>query len=231
MTWSRRNFLWTPLVVATACGGKVENDMAEPPWHLWGQTADLNLRAAVGAAPQEPQSNQLINVRYKRPDTWSFFFFAQIASATPGIAVGDLAINVDFQISFGVGLNRFVDNPRPSAPTTTGFLGQQGFVRFGWRRVLNDNIKEGSLKWSQTATTPLLDENDPDSARREINYIPAQSIQVDAIASIPLLGGPPGTVQEIGLKVGAFFAPLSHVRPDWFAMEGVQFSGNETGGK
>jgi hypothetical protein len=228
----RREFFGAGAVlVAPGCAMETERIMPPSdliPWKLWGDSASIPLSAQVGGAPEPTQSAQLVNINYRRPETWAMFFFAEILNANPSVALGTVVVNVDFEIIFGVGRTRFVTRPFPGR--TVGSASQMGFQRFSWLRNAGDNIAQFSNKWSQSGLSPLLNENDPASTRERVEYITAQTIQCSAQASIAGLGGPPGPPQLITVSVGAFFAPLSHVRPDWFREEGTQFAGAEIGG-
>jgi hypothetical protein len=65
-----------------------------PPWHLWGS---LQTIAIPGATPSQP-TTQLAKIEYHRPDTWSFFFWANLPQL-----ISNPTIDVRFDLTFGVG--------------------------------------------------------------------------------------------------------------------------------
>lgn len=189
-----------------------------PPWHMWGSDGVFTLPA--GAATQ---SQQLARVSYRRPETWHMFFFAEFLNSPDG-TLGN-AIYVMFDLTIGVGRSVFtagpvfsVNDPRsPGGGVLPGFAnlifpstalqGQQAFT----------NVGRGANVLDTGFVTPV--DGDP------ISEIVAQDIQVNArVAQLATLKGPNV------IRVGAFFAPKNHVRPDWFEPNPA-FMGDEVKGR
>lgn len=192
------------------------------PWHMWGTTVQMSPVYRPAAAPQEQiqASQQILRINYKRPDTWSFWLGAKIVGGT----ISAVATNVRCLVHLNIGLGRSSFETKQDPYD----IGQFGFHVFNW--VIGPGAQPGSTNNNTKYTTvvrspPNQDDMPPDDTRFLIDRFPAQDIQCWADASV--MAADVGT--RIDLEVSAYFAPMTHVRPDWFNEEN-QFPGAETGG-
>lgn len=183
------------------------------PWHMWGTSQRVQLVGELTAVSNQPAKNsQLARVNFRRPETWSFFLSASI-SATPAASVSS-DLDVSFGIIIGVGRSN-VYVPK--------------FVSFHFVVPANAAVPPPpyeAQKWAMSATSPPFDDSSPTVLATGLQF-PAQDIQCYANSSYSGTGAS-GLIADVTLS--AFFAPATHVRPDWFNEEGLQFLGGETGG-
>jgi len=182
-----------------------------PPWHMWGSEQTVNLTVTSLLLPTANKASpQLASVNYKRPDTWEFFFVGQVLRASSTAGPGSGSVTVDFELTFGVGRN------------TTKI---PSFMRFQWD--INNNV--GKQIFSSVAPGPTRTTTPADAVANLINEFPAQTIQLVANCIYQT-----GVISDVDLTVGAYFAPKTHVRPDWMKLRAEgreQFQGGEDGGK
>jgi len=188
--------------IGCAAGDQEVNDMSNarglPPWHLWGGQDQATLTLAATAA-----TLQLAKVNYNRPDTWSFLFFLQNINTNTGAAG---AIQAHFDMIIGVG--RYSVTLPDFAVLTVPIAAPAG--AFQW-------VTQAQQQGPGTGVAPA-------PAFPFIQEFPAETINCNArITSGGLAPGASVTVQ-----VAAFFAPRSHIRPEWFKPD---FSGGELGGR
>lgn len=79
-----------------------------PPWHMWGSQSTVPL-VSTFTSPVVT-SSQLCNVKYKRPDTWRFFFFGRLIQSDP-VVFGSGTVHARFNLTFGVGRSTFTLAP------------------------------------------------------------------------------------------------------------------------
>jgi hypothetical protein len=185
-----------------------------PPWHLWGSDATATL-ISTGAPSDNSSTVQLARVNYKRPETWTFLLYASVIAA-PGAVAGPWDFRVQFTLSIGVGRAVAV---LPLAP----FVYSSANVAL----VLSTGIPDFRFA-SQIQLNPLSDlvGTQPNNGFGTFQNFPAQDIQCNAKGFFT--GG--AAVNSVTFQAGAFFAPRTHVRPDWFSGDQQQFTG-ERGGK
>lgn len=184
------------------------------PWHMWGTSQILTLDGG------DIQSRQLAKINYKRPETWTMFFGAQVLSAaSPNPS---LILEVTFEVMIGVGRTAF--------DTSGGFplatAGDRAFVYMRFDLPMPYAPSVFGVKYTNVAHGPPL--NDAVAADRPtLEWFPAQDIQCQAGARATLSAGATARIQ-----VTSYFAPRSHVRPDWFrdGNDAASFRGGETDG-
>jgi hypothetical protein len=155
----------------------------------------------VSALPSSDNivSQQISRINYGRPETWSFFFGATI-TGTPehATAPNTLQVGVDFDLIIGVGRSQM---------TLNGF---GGFTFMGNKASLAN-----ASKWQTQTTSPEL--NDPGPSRvTPIDTFPAQDIQLNARIFAFQGGGGPAVGDFFTIQLEAYFAPRTHIRPEWF---------------
>lgn len=185
---------------------------ATPPWHMWGNTQTVQLQAN-SVTPVSAASPQLARINYKRPDSWRFFMAATLLDVQGPVLAGSL-VTVAFSVTLGVGRSQstipqfvfFEFDPAGGAPFYT----------------------LPALKWTNASLEPVrVGTTPPAFSTSRIDVIPADSIQCTAICT---LQAGSAAAYRATLEVAAYFAPQTHVRPDWYTEVG-HFNGNEDGGK
>jgi len=193
------------------------NQGGNPPWHMWGSTQILE--ASSTPAFGGITSRQLAKIQYKRPETWSFFFGARILAATVPAGV-TLGIHVAFDLIIGVGRTMF--------DTTAGGLAIgstiPAFAKFRFTTTVPLVPVLNQPKWRTTGESAVFDDSTPLVLPPPIEWFPAQDIQCSARVQLQSVG-------TAKVEVTSWFAPRSHVRPDWFReLDAAQFRGAETDG-
>lgn len=198
-----------------------------PPWHMWGNSQTLRVNAETTDTPAPVSSGQLVKVSYKRPETWHFLLSARIINAPEVTLENELAITVFFDVISGVG--------RSQSQLLT-------FETFSWGWVQNQPPPYSKVLWTQQVQTPALRMvfdsdsgeyvDDPNSVR-VFNELVGQDVQVNCRVAFFMRGINEGDQSFADVEVSAYFAPKTHVRPDWFVQgpPEVMFPGAETQGK
>lgn len=187
---------------------------------MWGSS--LQIPVATGGFTAGEVTQQLSRISYARPETWSFLFAARLIAAARNNPV-QMTITVDFVLNLGIGRSSLDVDDR--APTVT--TARPAFCRLAWSIGGAAVIPIGGLKWTSTVPSPPLDESRSLGAvEYPVTHFPAQDIQCSARVTFRL-GAP--AVATATVQVHSYFAPRTHVRPDWFADKNM-FRGNEIGG-
>lgn len=159
---------------------------------MWGGTQALDLPATSG----DKQSQQVVDIRFDRPDTWTFFLAFNIASLTghtDGVGLG-----IDFDLTLGVGrANRTIP----------------GFWHVDVASADVDNLFLLQKPLFVTETQQLSYVNPTDLPPTVVDHFPADQIQL--VVRARWNGLIATSVAQV--LVSGFFAPRSHVRDDWFA--------------
>jgi hypothetical protein len=198
-------------LLLAACGdGEPEAfDMAGKgmaPWQMWGNSQTITLTEIAGGTVST--TSQMNRISYKRPETWHWLFVVTVVGGT----VEPDAYNgiVDFDITVGIGRSS-ITIPQ--------------FVRFQWSNLVPVAGSYGLVL--RTTSAPGGHTNfDPIVRENLIDSIVAQDIQVNARVEFQTPGSviPPRTLV---VKVDSYWAPASHIRPDWFS---GNFLGSEDNG-
>jgi hypothetical protein len=211
----RRLGVLSLLVSLASCGARDLDEVEEmpkiEPWHMWGSTQDLHPDTTAGVGANITQ--QVANIQYKRPETWRFFFKVEVVTITPGPPTGD-TYQVLFNVTFGVGRTNtrvpgFALFNLPPASLVNGFTSQVSSVEFPAENA--------------TRVSPNV-----------IDRLVAQSIQVEAVGRFTATGAGVIAPQSL-IQATAFFAPDTHIRPEWFKVmergSPEQFPGGEDVGR
>lgn len=196
-------------VVALACSdGQGQQEMHNEPWLLWGQTSAVTL-TGIPATGTSVTTDQLVSARYKRPDTWSFYFALQITNIANTVPV---AVRAEFDVTLGLGRNTitipaFCVLEIPPAELTQG----------------NQPMRWATQVEHQAAFVGQLSNNITDK-------LTAQSIVINARF---FSEGSINNGNTLQANLTAMVAPLTHIRPDWYAdprdKHEMQFSGETKG--
>jgi hypothetical protein len=186
------------------------------PWHMWGTTKLVTVAHPSSSALQFQQSTQLAKVNYARPETWAFFFGCEILAA-PDAGLNPVNLLIDFDLILGVGRSSYQASKLPGVP---------GFCRFGFTYSTPGSALVGLQKWTTSVQSPLLDETvaAADQVRAFLDTFTAQDIQCSARVSTVAVDAADTPTK---VMVTSYFAPRSHIRPEWFKEE---FRGEETKG-
>lgn len=177
------------------------------PWKMWGNTQVLNVPQTTSLTSTQ-QTGQLINVRYARPETWSFFFMAKlIQTAHPD---DDGTLQLQFNVTQGVGR---------SHATIDNFV----LFRFEWTA---GNFTTANPKFCSSAIAPARDDRSPTDFPDEIRELVAQDVQINVSAST---SGVTYTDNVVTVEVSAFVSPKTHIRPEWFERIGKFRAGENKG--
>ncbi len=182
-------------------------DFALSPWHMWGNSVVLHAPggpAGIGST----KSNQIVKINYARPETWSFWFGAKVLGGSL-TAPGGGSLRVFIDIMPGIG--RSLYSTDPSSHVSPG-----GFAEFRWQiPAATVPVTDGTVdtdKWTTSTRGPVMDESEATPFRPVIDHFPAQDLQ--CVARAILTGFDPGDF--IDVDVHAYFAPRTHIRPEWF---------------
>lgn len=186
------------------------------PWHLWGTGVSLNPIVSAIPSPENMQSGQLARINYGRPESWGFFFSLETTGAhtvSPGSTIR-VATYIDLII--GVGRSQVI-------------IPQFAFLQMTGVAATLQNQK----KWTTVTQGPVLSDDAAVPFQPSIDRFVAQDIQCSARAFAYENGGGPVVGDRVSVQIETYFAPLSHIRPDWYTdAEGDEnrYKGDESGG-
>jgi hypothetical protein len=203
-----RSFWWWLLACLCCCVGcsdhETESDMAQPPWHLWGNS--LAVEVPFSVAILSTITSQVIKVSYARPESFNFLLSAQLVKIPEPANPGQIRVRWDLTIGLG--------RSRVTLETFEQYL-------FTWTGPTNPT---GEAKWTTQVAAPLREDGVSTTAS-VIDHIVAEDIQLNARVD----WGGAGPFSETAIvQLNAYFAPISHIRPEWY--EG-KFRGGEDEGK
>lgn len=198
-----------------------------PPWHMWGNSQTIRVNASTTDTEAAVGSGQLVKISYKRPETWHFLLVARLVNAPRVTLENELEVNVWFDVTSGIG--------RSQQKLLT-------FDQFNWGWIQGESPPLSKVLWTTQVRTPALrmvfDSGEgryvdvADSIRPSVELV-GQDIQVQCRVSLFMRGINEGDQSFADVEVSAFFAPKTHVRPDWFVNgpPEVMFPGAEVQGK
>jgi hypothetical protein len=207
MIWHRLPVLLALLLVA--CGDGEDEPLANiPPWHLWGDTKTIVVPHSIALV--EEYSSQLAKVSYGRPETWDFMFGARIVNLSEPLDTGE--IEVHFDVTIGVGRSHLQ------------MLSFEYFMFYWTALPAPLNVQKYSAEVLGPNRTDIPIPPATTIPANVISEITAQDIQVQTRL---IYTGGAIPVKTATVEVTAFFAPRSHIRPEWFKGE---FPGGEDNG-
>ena len=181
------------------------NALSTPPWHMWGNSDGINFPVPSGQTGIATSNGQLAHVDYKRPDTWQFFLSCAVTNFVyQGAAVP--ALDVYFNLTLGVG---------------RGSTTISGFEHYHWDLP----AEVGIVRYSTEVIGPprVTGSTDPNIT----SEFPAQQINCTYRATLFV---PAGADATCAIQVAAYFAPKTHIRPEWFEQI-AKYNGGEDRGK
>lgn len=200
---------WLAVVVAlwaVGCSNEVEdpdmpsNREGRAPWMLWGQSTAFPVLGGIpGAIPRNVA--QLAQVRYGRPDSWRFLLRAKVVQVNGSAGAANFILN--WNLTLGLG---------------RGVITIPAFCTMTWTPA--EFVTNGSDKYA--TSSEIISTRAPDGTGPFLfNEFPAESIQLDVDASFDAANT---VALGSNLEISAFFAPVTHIRPEW---QVHQFSGGE----
>jgi len=169
--------------------------LGSTPWHLWGQVITVPYTNTSGALDITPQ--QIANVNYNRPETWTFLLGFGVQSSPGASFGGDAILRMDLLVGLGRS-NMKIDNFWRQRFTAAQLNSNNNFFRHTTRAQTFD---------TDNATAGITD------TTNFVELLPAQSIQVQFRTSILFSG-------QLTITAMAFFAPVHHHRPEWHMVKG-----------
>lgn len=197
----------------------------QPPWHMWGNAQTVELVLPAGEASSATIKGQMSKVAYGRPETWHWLFTARAVSGDAADPGEPLQLQVTWELTVGIGR---------AVQQNLGF----DSWNFLWGAPLPDAFPRGRLLWAtETYGAPLnrtfFSLAPATEPFNKITEIVAQDIQLNVRATL-VRAVLPGTEKRAVIELGAQWAPVTHVRPDWLQLDvppEAQFPGGEVGGK
>lgn len=171
------------------------------PWHLWGNSIQVNIDSATSTLPGRANTQQLVRVAYGRPDTWRFLLASTLISASDTSLSPWSGEQVDILVRFHlqVGIGRAMLS-----------IPDWAVIRWSYQPTPPSN----ETLWTSFARDRYADIKSTLSTPTPVDQIVAQDLQLSA--EINVLTAATHAVSA-SLAVQAFFAPSTHYRPDWAA--------------
>lgn len=191
----------------------------QPPWHMWGTTESVPTSSFGGGfAPPINGSAQLVKINYKRPETWHWIFYIRLLQGQPTDVSQFGQTQVHFDVTVGLGrasvtMLQFETLTIQWDPIHAAPIGQA---------VYSTEVYAPNRIFGGTPLPIQVKDN-------IIRELVAQDIQV----SCRVINGS-NFVNDMVTEVGAFFAPKTHIRPDWQQQRSpieMQFPGDEVQGR
>jgi len=214
-----------------------------PPWHLWGNSQTLITPVQSSAIAQRPYTQgQLVKVAYKRPQTWHWLFSAKLIDG-PNSSANSVQLEVSFDLVIGVGRSVIRMDAENSA--ANGNL-NQAFESYFFQWGPLAPFPRAAQTWtSEVVAPPRILRTDPPFENLTGNAVPpaqsastidrivAQDIQLNCRVLALAQPGNTAIGQNVSVEVSAAFAPVTHVRPDWYRKgpPEIAFAGDEIEGR
>lgn len=212
---------------------------AMPPWHMWGNTLQIDTAVQSPTNPITFATGQLVRIAYKRPETWHWVFAVKLIDGPDADAVDGISLRVFFDLTIGIGRSMVqipasgVFNNQNNDRSFDAFELAWGGPTVGIQTTFPRNAqlygtatqsyKQVLAGLAPTATTPTA----------LVDQIVAQDIQLNCRVLAITTPGSPFIGGVVRAEVSAHFAPKTHVRPDWFreGPEPAQYQGGEVEGR
>lgn len=189
--------------------------MSLPPWHMWGNTQRVELVLPAGSTSSDIGHSQTARVPFMRPDSFHWFFFAQLVDVTPADAGQRLTASVSFDLSIGIGRAQQTINDFENYT----MLWDDTFNPSGVKCFSSESVGPNRFQSFVTgvaSTGPSV-----------VSEIVAQDIQLQLRTRYAVVQGAASVAERTGaFLVSAFFAPKNHVRAEWYEKIG-RFKGGE----
>jgi len=169
---------------------------------MWGQSQGVQFAVtdvATVAAGNVSLGQQGASIDYGRPDSWRFFIGASILG---GNITGPRTMRVSFELTLGVG---------------RGQLTIPDFVVFQFRQVPGGALIPARKWTSLSSPPPVFDDLAPLILAPPVEVLTAQSIFITSKIQIPIVN----LGDVFNFQLDTFFAPNTHVRPDWYGKDAL----------
>lgn len=173
------------------------------PWHMWGDSKTVEVATSGGLVQRE--ESQILRINYGRPESWCFVLGAQIVDQSGQNDAGTL-LTCAFTISVGVG--RSVLTIPGWHLFTFDFGGVSPIGRVLWTNTVANRVGVVAGAPDVFTTTSWIDS------------MVAQDIQLKTTVALDSVG----EATRAKVAMHAYFAPKTHIRPEWFLHH---FPGNE----
>jgi hypothetical protein len=170
---------------------------------MWGNSMAVEVPFSI--AISNTISQQVIRVNYARPESFNFLLSAQLAKVPEPANPGQIRVRWDLT----VGLGR----------SNTTLIQFEQYL-FTWTGPTNPT---GQLKYTTEVVSPLR-EDGVLTTGGIIDHIVAQDITLGARIDF---GGTGPFPESAVVQLSAYFAPVSHIRPEWY--EGKFRAGEDDG--
>lgn len=210
-------------------------NIGEPPWHLWGNQQRITTKVETVGEIRFGVTNQLVKLAYKRPETWHWLFSARLISGPENTATFFSRVFVHWELATGLGRSSVL----MKQGSETGDYGQPAFDTFSfqWGPTL-PRFPRGAHIWATTASAPskIFAGDGPFTLATDgVDQIVAQDLQLNAtVVALTVADNVAAVGQPVVVEVSAFFAPKTHIRPEWLhptaPIEQI-FPGDEIGGR
>lgn len=187
------------------------------PWHMWGTSQRVQVTQIGASLTSFAQTVQLAKIDYRRPDTWSFLFGAEVVEAPDADGVNPIDLFVDFEVIAGVGRSNLDMRSEQITTGPAASVTGKGFCRFAWRWL--GALAKPTVKWTSRVVAPTLDETLATPDRVFLDHFPAETIQCRGRIGAETIGTPTPN-ETITCVLHSYFAPRSHVRPEWYDLDG-----------
>jgi hypothetical protein len=172
-----------------------------PPWLMWGSAQTIKLLGG-----DQPTGAQLCQIDYRRPETWHFLIYGVVTRA----ANIDPATFLNIDIALTIGLGR-TTIPIPN------------FCRLTWGpgvATIQPNVVRACT------TVEFAKENTTRVSNNVVSEVVFQNLQSQFSAAF--VESAANASADVQLTM--FWAPKTHVRPEWFAKPPL-FPGDEVVGR
>lgn len=197
------------------------------PWHMWGNSIEIDVDATTGGAEAPVATGQLLKIAYKRPETWHWVFEARFIAISRDNAIAEISnLAVYWDLILGHGRSQ----------TTLATFDSWNWIWGDGAGVQNAPV--GTVMWATQTLTPPLGyradgagsfEPDP-TTRRVLTQIVGEDIQLNCRLNFQT----GGAAMRARIGVSAYLSPKVHVRPDWSRLDvppEAQFPGSEVEGR
>ncbi len=165
---------------------------------MWGSVQQV---AILGADVQT--KSQLVQIDYKRPETWKFWISGVLTSAT-NIDPGTF-LNIDIDLTIGLGRST---------------VAIPSFSRLTWGPGVA-SIQPNVIR--QCSTVEFPKENTVRVSNNVVDSLVFQNLQAESRAAFV----ESAATARASVQLTMFWAPEVHIRPEWFLQH---FPGGETTG-
>ncbi len=184
------------------------------PWRMWGDTKTVDVQSSGGLV--NFGADQFARINYGRPESWCFVLAAKIVDQS-GQLIDGTVLTVHYDLTIGVGRSSVTIPDWHIFTFDYGGVGKAFLI--------------GQMLWTNTVANRVASQGVPGppesvnyAATSWIDTFVSQDIQLQVRVGLDSAGE--ATAAKVDCS--AYFAPKSHVRPEWFLKTG-RFSGEESG--